>query len=109
LPFSSSEARSRHPRLGPVKEQYASAFAGERVGDGRADYACAHHCHSVVAYHPKIVLLRPVNRLRAKTDHRVTATTAEACATTAIKKRCISSKIVLLRDVRLKTGGTNRI
>jgi hypothetical protein len=50
-----------------------------------------------------------VNRLRAKTDHWVTATTAEACATTAIKKRCISSKIVLLRDVRLKTGGTNRI
>ena len=47
-----SEAGSRHPRLGPVEEQYGSAFAGERIGDGRADYARTHHCHGVIAYHP---------------------------------------------------------
>ena len=47
-----SEAGSRHPRLGPVEEQYVSAFAGERIGDGRTDHARAHHCHGVIAYHP---------------------------------------------------------
>ncbi len=47
-----SEAGSRHPRLGPVEEQYVSAFAGERIGDGRADHARTHHCHGVIAYHP---------------------------------------------------------
>src|SRR6478672_5500655 len=42
-----SEAGSRHPRLGAVEEQYGSAFAGERIGDGRADHARTHHCHGV--------------------------------------------------------------
>ena len=51
-----SEARSRHPRLGSVEEQDGSAFAGERIGDGRADCASTHHCHGVIAYHLEIVI-----------------------------------------------------
>ena len=50
-----AEARSRHPGLRPVQQQYGSTFASERIGDGRADHARTHHCHGVVAHHPQIV------------------------------------------------------
>ena len=55
-----SEAGSRHPRVGAVEEQYGSAFAGERIGDGRADHARTHHCHGVIAYHlSNVYVLHP--------------------------------------------------
>ena len=61
-----SEARSRHSRLSPVEEQYGSAVAGERIGDGRTDYAGPHHCYGVIAYHRSSVYdLRSTNGIRS--------------------------------------------